>query len=851
MKRLAKKVLLIGWDAADWKFLNPLMDQGLMPNLSKLVENGASGKLATLDPPLSPTLWTSIATGKRPYKHGIHGFTEVDPSGNGVRPIYSSSRKVKAIWNMLDQHDLKSNIVGWWPSHPAEAINGAMVSNFYQRPNKVYGSPWEMAKGTVYPSELTDTLAELRVHPKELTGAHIQPFVPDAWKIDEKRDRRLDIVAKITAECSSIHAAATYLMEHKDWDFMGVYFDAIDHYCHGFMKFHPPYREHIVKEDYELFKNVVNGGCRYHDMMLGRLLDLAGEDTTIILISDHGFHPDHNRPVIIPKEPAGPAIEHSPFGIIVMNGPGIKKDGLLFGASLLDITPTLLSLFGLPVGEDMDGKVLLHAFEEKPEVETIKTWEDIGAKAEEEAVKTQSKEEMAAELQQLIDLGYIEDPGKDAAQAIKKTQDENNYYLARAYINGGEWEEGIKLLKALHTEYPKTLRYASRLADAYQDTGQYKLGRKIINHIRDTFDRESPQLDILEGTLLLSEHRHKKALELFKKAEREAGDAHHIHLRIATAYIQLNKLDDAERALEKALELDPEHVGAWHELGINYYEKGDYEEAIQASLRAVGLMYYFPMAHFYIGKSLEQLERYEEAVEAYDTCLRIAPALNAARKNIISIFEKHLDQPGRAFKYKTDFENKIQGEITIVSGLPRSGTSMMMQMLEAGGLPIFTDKERTADDSNPKGYYEHEVVKSLAKNKKWIPKAKDKAVKIIAQLLEHLPMNYRYKIIFMERNLYEVVQSQQNMLIRNDKKVKEDVLPLALIDAYEKTIKEVDQWVAEHPNVELLKVPYREIIEAPFAQAIKVRGFLDSDLEVEKMAQVVDSKLYRERVVKS
>ena len=136
---MPKKVLVIGWDAADWKVINPLMDSGQMPTLQKFVEEGVMGNIATLDPPLSPTLWTSIATGKRPFKHGIHGFVEPDPdSEKGIRPVLVTSRKGKAIWNILNQHGLRSNVIGWWPSHPAEPVNGVYVSNFYQRaPNTI------------------------------------------------------------------------------------------------------------------------------------------------------------------------------------------------------------------------------------------------------------------------------------------------------------------------------------------------------------------------------------------------------------------------------------------------------------------------------------------------------------------------------------------------------------------------------------------------------------------------------------------------------------------------------------------------------------------------------------------
>ena len=96
----SRKVLLVGWDAADWKIITPLMDQGRMPNVQRLVERGVMGQIATLKPVLSPMLWTSIATGKRPFKHGIHGFSEPTPDGLGIRPVTNLSRTVRAVWNI-------------------------------------------------------------------------------------------------------------------------------------------------------------------------------------------------------------------------------------------------------------------------------------------------------------------------------------------------------------------------------------------------------------------------------------------------------------------------------------------------------------------------------------------------------------------------------------------------------------------------------------------------------------------------------------------------------------------------------------------------------------------------------
>src|SRR5271168_4584719 len=170
-----RKVLFIGWDAADWKVIGPLLAAGKMPNVQKLVETGATGQISTLHPPLSPLLWTSIATGKRPFKHGIHGFSEPTADGLGLQPVTNLSRRCKAVWNILNQNDLRSIVIGWWPSHPAEPINGVMLSDHYHRSRGMPEKDWPMLPGTIHPPELSATLAELRLHREEVVGEMIEP----------------------------------------------------------------------------------------------------------------------------------------------------------------------------------------------------------------------------------------------------------------------------------------------------------------------------------------------------------------------------------------------------------------------------------------------------------------------------------------------------------------------------------------------------------------------------------------------------------------------------------------------------------------------------------------------------
>ena len=362
-ERLAKKLLLIGWDAADWKLINPLVDQGQMPALEHMINRGVMGNLATLRPILSPMLWNSIATGKRPDKHGILGFVEPDPGTGKIRPVTSTSRKVKALWNICTQSGLQSHVLGWFAGHPAEPINGVSVSPLYAEPVGPLDQPWPLAADSVHPERVRETLAGYRIHPAQLT-AEILPFVPRAGEVDQEQDHHLESLAKIMAENCSIHNAATWILENEPWDFLAVYYNGIDHFCHAFMDYHPPRRESVPEQKFEIYKDVVNGAYKFHDMMLERLLQLAGPDTTVLLLSDHGFHSDHLRPRYMPKAGAGPAVSHRPFGVICMAGPHIRQDERIYGATLLDITPTVLTLLGLQVGDDMDGRVLVEAFGE-------------------------------------------------------------------------------------------------------------------------------------------------------------------------------------------------------------------------------------------------------------------------------------------------------------------------------------------------------------------------------------------------------------------------------------------------------------------------------------------------------
>ncbi|MCB9195864.1 MAG: alkaline phosphatase family protein [Flavobacteriales bacterium] len=875
-KRLAKKVLLIGWDAADWKVIYPLIEQGKMPTLAKFIQEGAHGKIKTLDPPLSPMLWTSMATGYRADKHGITGFVEPMADNSGLRPITSTSRKVRAIWNILHYEGLKSNIIGWWPSNPVEPINGVMVSNLFQQANKQFGDDWEMPDGTVHPENMKESLAELRVHPAEITGSLLLPFIPNLANIDKEKDKRPVAIAKILAHAATIHATSTYIQRETEWDFMAVYHDAIDHFCHSSMKFHPPYRPGIPRDLYENYKDVVNAGYMFHDMMLERTLQQVDDETTVIIVSDHGFHSDHLRPKFFMKEPAAPAQEHSPNGIICIKGPGVKKGVMLNGASVLDITPTLLSLFGLPIGENMEGKSLVpQFFEDSIKLDYIRDWEKVDGDfgTHPEGLKEDPWAAQEA-MQQLIDLGYIEAPDENTADRIDSQKQESKYYVARNLIDAGKYEKGIELLEELWSDNPREVRFGQRLAACYLIKKKFKKCKELIEQLKELqklVEEEDSNLsekelkrkyrgmmreielpryiDFVEGQLLMNLNRFDKAMDCFRRVEEKAPNSFELYDTMGRLCLHIHKWKEAEEAFIKALSIDDSSSMAHHGLGLALLRLENIDLALEEFFISIALNPQFANAHYHTGEALVKRGNKVEAAAAFESAVSLKPGMTKAHRWLADLYSNELNNSIKAQEHIDFLDKNVKGEVIIVSGLPRSGTSMMMQILDAAGVPLLTDGKREADISNPKGYYEFEKVKKLMVDKSWLSEAKGKGVKIIAQLLPFLPANYNYKIIFMKRNMLEVLASQ-NVMLGKDKNPegKEKVFSARLHDTFQAQLSKIDLWIESQANVEILEVNYSDIIENPEEEFNAILSFLDVQADIKRMRDVVDKKLYRNKI---
>lgn len=848
MSKNKNKILVLGWDAADWKVIMPLIDQGKMPALKSLIERGVHGRIQTLDPPLSPMLWTSIATGFRADKHGIGGFVEPTPDGEGLRPVTTTSRKVKAIWNILNQEGWKSNVVAWWPSNPAEPINGVMVSNLYQMASKALGEEWEMPKGTVHPEELTETMKEFRVHPHELSLAMAFPFMPNILEnVELRKESKTLSVLKTIANAASVHSASTYLMDETEWDFMAVYHDAIDHFSHIAMKYFPPRRPEIPEKDFDNYHQVVEAGYRFHDMMLERTLEMIDENTTVVLLSDHGFHSDHQRPLYIPREPSGPAVEHSPYGIFVMAGPGVKKNQQISGASVIDVTPTLLYHAGLPVGKDMEGKVLYQCFEKPEQAKMIDSWEDVpGNSGQHDSLLREDPWAAQEALQQLVELGYIEALEDDKLQQVEKCKRENDYYIARNMINGGRLKPAIEILDRIFTE-SKILRYGQRLAFAYLSKKMYMKCQEVIESIKlidaeekekrknklndpnDPFgnvDYEEPMyLEYLEGLLNLAMNKPRLALPLLEKVQKKNPN----NLQVATSIAQIHSMRKNFKAAEKqyitALAIDDRSTVAHYGLGLTFLRQNKLNEAVDEFLIALEQDFFQSNIHYHLGEALAKLELWQDAVSAFQVCIRLTPGMAKAHKWLVEIFQNQLKNPDEAQKSIDFLKNNIKGEIIICTGVDECNHNEFLDILSKGGMSVLRDSDVESGE------------KSIVYNSKWLENATGKLVYVPSRQLSELPNNFSYKVIYIDQPISQILPSRTARL---KNKIPDNSVPLSVLNTIEKEKFIIDLWIQSQPNQQVLILNWRELLESNDVQINVLSEYLNFELNGQNIKKQID-----------
>jgi hypothetical protein len=349
-------------------------------------------------------------------------------------------------------------------------------------------------------------------------------------------------------------------------------------------------------------------------------------------------------------------------------------------------------------------------------------------------------------------------------------------------------------------------------------------------------------------------------------------------LQTADLHLRLGHMREARQLYEQALSLDPDNAHAHLGLCRLALRRRKFSVAAQSALDALQRSYQNPPAHFLLGIALTGMKEYQRAAEALRAAISFNPNFPEAHVRLAALLEKHLGDAESAREHrrlarrmrsgsavrprpplveswvipetvaapKTVAMPPLEESLVVVTGLPRSGTSMLMQMLAAGGLRVLSDGLREPDEDNPRGYLEFEPVKSLLKDSKWLFEGRGRAVKIVAPLLTALPSGLACRVILSERDLDEVLDSQERMLAR--RKQPPAATPerrTMLKDEYARTLGRVKAMLARRPCTQLLVIDHSEAFANPLAAAEKLNTFLGGGLDATKMAAAIDATLQR------
>ena len=633
----SRRLLLLALDGLDGPLLHPAIDADLLPAFASLVARGAVGELAAGGVAEPAVAWTTLATGQRPETHRILDANIFDPVSGDLRPIGGESRRSHALWNIAHREGRASLVVGWPASHPADPIRGAFVSDCFFEVSARLGEPWAVPERSLHPAGLAAELADLRLHPDELGAAEIAPFVPLLAEVDQDRDRRLAVVMAALAETVSRHAVATHLLERTPWSFAAIRYPLIDRLARWFLDHHRHRAEGIDDRDARLYGGVVDSALRLLDGMLACLVGHAGS-ADLVVCSPMGWRCGPSPAAAESGErPSPPIATRSERGIVLLAGERIAADRLVHGASAIDLVPTALALLGLPIGEDLPGRVMREAFARPPEISSLTSWEsldgDFGRVAPSEAPAAGAE---ANELvRQLVDLGYL-DRSALSERSERDQRLRQEHHLALSHLESLEWAKAVAPLERIVAARPIDGGCILLLASCQLMAGDLARCRSLAEQAL-RLEGSVGHARLLLAALAMIDRRPEEALAELARAE--ATGERGLAEKLAFGHLQLRRITEAERLVAVAFEENPESPSAWLLRAILHLERREDRQAAEAALLATGRRFHWPEAHAVLGVALGRIGHLPEAVAALERSISQRPT-GLAHRALATILEQ-------------------------------------------------------------------------------------------------------------------------------------------------------------------------------------------------------------------
>jgi len=593
------RVVIFALDGADWELLHELSDDGRIPNIRALSAGGMTASLQTIQPTVSPMVWTTVATGLTPDRHGVLDFMD---RGHHT-PVDAYSRRVPALWDIADAFGRSALVTGWWAAWPPTAPNSVF-----------YDTPVQESANAVYPQALAERAGSLAVQPDTVGYAQMRRFLnitTDEWDAASKNpsDPAM-IVRSILAKTWNDHRVAINLYNDQrqhgqDPMLVMVSYEGTDAVNHLFAPYHPPYREGISEASYRKYWPAVANYYAEVDRLIGEWMGVLPRDATVMIMSSYGFRWGKNRPRSMPNGGAALSDHRNP-GMFVAYGPHVVPNHAAQPMSVYDVAPSVLSLLGLPQAMDMPGHVTTWAFKDVAPITSVRVV-SYGEFVNSKPVITSPQVPEAPYARELQAIGHLNDPAHNLTPVLED-EDQDARQRAAAPLTPERWGQ-----YAYYNNLGIDLRGKGKLSDAVD-----AFDRAIdINPTRPTphlneamtmFDRqqytpadeqflkavalglpnaESYFIDF--AALYREKNMDTRAIVLLYQGKRLFPQSYLIAANLGSALLAAQRYSEGVPELVRALGLQPSSTLALNNLGLFYAKQNDYGRALDFWNRSLSI----------------------------------------------------------------------------------------------------------------------------------------------------------------------------------------------------------------------------------------------------------------------
>jgi len=591
---VAGRIAIFAIDGADWELLSELSDDDRIPNIKALARGGTTASMQTIQPMVSPVVWTTMATGVTPDRHGVIDF--IDRARNS--PVDAATRHAPALWDIAEAFGRHSMAVNWWTGWPPTSQNGVVVDE-----------PTELVPGAIWPAELQQKAQPLQVPVQTVGYEQVRRFLnitqTEFNKSVESNNAAdpVNIFRGVLAKTWSDHRVAINLYKEQQPLLMMMSYEGTDAVNHLFSPFHPPYREDVSEDGYRRYWPAVDNYYSEIDRLIGEWMTVLPADTTVMIVSAHGFKWGKLRPHQMPNGGAALSDHRNP-GVFIAYGNHVAASRGAHPISIYDVVPTVLAILGLPPSGEMPGKTATWVFKDITPVESVRVVsysEFVGDRPIGGSGGGLNPQQYTAELRA---IGHLNDPSRNETPVLEDEEPQvaaaplpPEKWGAYAYYNnlGIELKKQLKSKEAVEA-FSKAIELNPSRPVPYLNLAMTLMEKQQYTAADEAFvaavTKGLPNADrwfVDYAAFYRSRNMTSRAIGILAKGKEMFPQSFEIAANFGAALAQADRYTEGLPELERALGLQPSSTLVLNNLGVLYAKRDDYGRALDFWNRSLAI----------------------------------------------------------------------------------------------------------------------------------------------------------------------------------------------------------------------------------------------------------------------